>query len=68
MTKESICNSGHHCLSAIEVVRTRQREAEAARQAQRHHCLSAIEVVRTRPSPLGNPFRIGPEAPLPVGN
>ena len=65
MTKESICNSGHHCLSAIEVVRTATlREYE--QRYSRHHCLSAIEVVRTLlQKAMHRNFIV---SPLPVGN
>ena len=39
----------HHCLSAIEVVRTSQLLEHIVRDYFGHHCLSAIEVVRTAP-------------------
>ena len=37
----------HHCLSAIEAVRTARKTPKPAKAKARHHCLSAIEAVRT---------------------
>ena len=56
---------GHHCLSAIEVVRTELKRNQNFWSGG-HHCLSAIEVVRTE-------VEEGKKAlfelsPLPVGN
>ena len=52
--------SGHHCLSAIEVVRTQFENIERAGIESGHHCLSAIEVVRTNPwGPKSNAFMQG---------
>ena len=57
----------HHCLSAIEVVRTEEHLSQLIETAHGHHCLSAIEVVRTVASGSWESSR-SVWSPLPVGN
>ena len=43
----ALAEERHHCLSAIEVVRTPKPPGIRPFLCRCHHCLSAIEVVRT---------------------